>query len=366
MTLRTKKSKNASNATSGPAIRQSQRIPLPHNSAFILGLQTNRHWLHGIRPDKRALSEKSVEEKAFDGERISITFRYIGTFTDRDTHRIWGQGATSKSRLNAGDVSTNNVGEMESMIIAFGKENQQVDFDWDAEYGSGFDVVNTVSSFTQLYLSNDNVANLRVMLSLFERRVPCQVNQRKTPKSPSHNSSPKVLTTIALPGDQDLKFRDIDEDSSEIVGDVAILFYLGKFYPIIPSVNISERQLHQLTARVYSRVTQANELLYLWQDLQGRGSHSLRRPGSVKPVTTEHTTLETFQGELEIWEEYAEENEYVGGDFYAIIDCAFWPVLNEIVEQWDGWSKQTYPDLAAYYAKVKAMPSVQKALSYMI
>ena len=366
MTLRTKKSKNARNATSGPAVRQSQRVPLPHNSVFILGPQTNRHWLHGIRPDKRPLSEKSLEERAFHGERISITLRYIGTFTDKDTLRIWGQGAISKSHFNAGDIATNNTAEMESMIIAFGKENRQVDFDWDAEYGSGFDVVNLVSSITQLFLSNDNVANLRVMLSLFERGVPCEISQRKTPNSSNHNSSSKLDTMLALPGEESLKFRDIDEDSSEIVGDLAILFYLAKFYPILPSEKVSERQLHQLTTRVYSRVTQANELLYLWQELQGRGSHSLRRPGSAKPVTTETTPLESLLGEMEIWEEYAEEAEYVGGDFYSIIDCALWPVLNEIVEQWDGWSEQKYPDLAAYHGKVKAMPSVQKALSYMV
>ena len=118
---------------------------MPHNSVFVLGPRTNARWLHGIRADKRLPGEKSHEEKAFGGERISITFRQIGTFIDEEKRTIWGQGAVSKDRTKAGKISTNNSSEMESMILAFGKENQQVDFDWDAEYGKGFNVVNLTS-----------------------------------------------------------------------------------------------------------------------------------------------------------------------------------------------------------------------------
>ena len=145
MTLRNKRSKD-SKATDGYSIsREVQRVSMPHNSVFVLGPRTNARWLHGIRADKRLPGEKSHEEKAFGGERISITFRQIGTFIDEEKRKIWGQGAVSKDRTKAGKISTNNSSEMESMILAFGKENQQVDFDWDAEYGKGFNVVNLTS-----------------------------------------------------------------------------------------------------------------------------------------------------------------------------------------------------------------------------
>lgn len=370
MTLRKKKSRAAKATEPAVTIRQSQRIPLPHNSIFVLGPQTNSHWLHGIRADKRQLSEKSAEEKAFNGERISITFRHIGTFTDEKTRKIWGQGAVSKYRVTAGKVSTSNSAEMDSMIIAFGKENQQADFDWDAEYGGGFDVVNLVFNITKLHLCSDNIANLRVMLSLFERDVPCEMTRSRPPDASIRKNSLKPKTIFAMSADESPTFRDIDEGSSEITGDLSILFYLGKFYPITPSGEISERQLHRLTAEVFGRMTQANELLFIWQELQGlsmtastRGSHSLRRLNNSGQGVTEIDPLEAFQAELEIWEEYAEETDYIGGDFYAIVDCAFWPVLNEIAEKWEGWSETKYPNLAAYHENVARMTSVQKAVA---
>ncbi|KIW68918.1 hypothetical protein PV04_04830 [Phialophora macrospora] len=125
--------------------RPSQRVPLPHNSLFVLGQATNRHWLHSIRADKRPAFEKTPAELAFDGERISFTFRHIGTFINLVDKTIWGQGATSKTRDGATPLTTGPEAEREGeeMIRAFGQENHRsVDWDWDAWYGKGFDVVN--------------------------------------------------------------------------------------------------------------------------------------------------------------------------------------------------------------------------------
>ena len=125
--------------------RTAQRIPLPHNSLFILGQRTNQIWLHAIRADKRSVSEKTAEELAFNGDRISLTFRHIGTFINPDDRTIWGQGATSKSVEGAGTITDKQQAEKEGerLIRAFGQENHQShDFDWQAHYGAGFDVVN--------------------------------------------------------------------------------------------------------------------------------------------------------------------------------------------------------------------------------
>ncbi|MCJ1282750.1 hypothetical protein MMC26_002075 [Xylographa opegraphella] len=364
MVLRTKRDQHLKNGGAASGGRQIQRIPLPHNSIFVLGPRTNRRWLHAIRPDKRDAREKSEEEKASDGERISITFRNIGTFTDKYNRKIWGQGAVSKYSITAGTVSTNNSTEMDAMIEAFGKENHQSDFNWEAEYGEGFNAVNLVSDVAQVYLCQDRIANLRVLLSVLDRDIRCEVSRTMLPEGRRGASDIELLKK------ERPTFRDNDEGSSEVVGCLAILFYLDKFYPVTPSVSVTSRQLHRLNTQVFSRVTQANEILFLWQELQGslltastQGSHSLRRRHSNTPGKREKSAVAEFEGELEIWEEYAEETDYVGGDLYAIVDCAFWPVLHDIVQHWDGWSEQKFPDLAAYYRKVLGMKSVQQALA---
>lgn len=127
--------------TSEDGQRVTQRIPMPHNSIFILGLNTNVRWLHGIQPDKRAATERSDAEKAYNGMRISLTFRHIGTFLSKDESEIWGQGAKSKSKNMPGEVVSGDKGEADKMIAAFGKENHQWEFDWKGVYGDGFDVL---------------------------------------------------------------------------------------------------------------------------------------------------------------------------------------------------------------------------------
>jgi hypothetical protein len=78
--------------------RQTHRAPLPHNSLLRMGLATNARWLHSIRQDKRLDRDKAPAELAFAGARISLTFRHIATFLDAAQTRIWGQGATRKTR----------------------------------------------------------------------------------------------------------------------------------------------------------------------------------------------------------------------------------------------------------------------------
>jgi len=141
MTLRTKK-----DAKKGAdEIRSLQRIPLPHNSMFVMGLETNMRWLHAIRADKRPEKDKSDAELFANGERISLTFRHIGTFLTQGEDRIYGQGARGKTPEEACPVRYGGS-EAEQLLIAFGDENHSSEFDWDASYGEGSDVLHfTVS-----------------------------------------------------------------------------------------------------------------------------------------------------------------------------------------------------------------------------
>ena len=375
MTLRVKKSaydkEYDKEQERQPTARQAQRIPVPHTSIFILGPGTNRRWLHGIRADKRRPAERSEEEKALGGERISITFRQIGTFTETTLGKIWGQGARSKSRKDAGTISTNSV-EMESMIVAFGKENHQAEFDWDAEYGAGFNVVNLVTNITQLLLCKDEIANLRIKLAILEGKVPCRMIKGSSTAHTNRKTANKPKTIFTLSGSENPVFRDVDDSSSEVVGDLAILFYIGRFYPIMPAGELPAKQIHQLQAVAFTRITQANELLYLWQELCNSSTTaftgkplSLRRQSPVQSDAPDESHLSDFEAALEIWEGYAEATEYIGGgDFYTVIDCTFWPVLNDIRRKWKKWNEGRYAFLAAYYHKVAAKESVKEALAY--
>jgi hypothetical protein len=121
-----------------------QNIKLPHNSLFVLGWKTNHEWQHSIRPDKRSHSEKSPDELAFYGERISLTLRTVATFLNRRTGHIYGQGARYKTideqQENLVDKYEND--EME-MLFAFSAENRQSsEFDWNLNYGRGFNALN--------------------------------------------------------------------------------------------------------------------------------------------------------------------------------------------------------------------------------
>ncbi|TFY55158.1 hypothetical protein EVG20_g9422 [Dentipellis fragilis] len=140
MTLRTKKEKDQHGAP-----RQVQRVALPHNSMFLLGLETNRAWMHSIHTDKRPLQTKSEPERAQDGERISLTFRHIATFLTAGEERIYGQGARAKTKAEAHPV-VNGGEEAERLLAAFGKENHESAFDWEAEYGAGFDVLHLITA----------------------------------------------------------------------------------------------------------------------------------------------------------------------------------------------------------------------------
>ena len=143
MRLRTKRAAATSPSASDTALtgRTTHRVPMPHNSMITMSLPTNAEYLHGINADKRPQVELTEAEKAFGGQRISLTFRNIGTFLNADSTRIWGQGAIGKSKDEAHPVINADAAESERLVRAFGLENQSSNIDWDVIYGDGFDVL---------------------------------------------------------------------------------------------------------------------------------------------------------------------------------------------------------------------------------
>jgi alkylated DNA repair dioxygenase AlkB len=143
MRLRTKRAAATSPSSSDAAAmnRTTYRVPMPHNSMIIMSLPTNAEYLHGINADKRPQVELTEAEKAFSGQRISLTFRHIGTFLNADSTRVWGQGAVGKTKDEANTVINADAAESERLVRAFGLENQSSKIVWDAIYGDGFDVL---------------------------------------------------------------------------------------------------------------------------------------------------------------------------------------------------------------------------------
>lgn len=138
MRLRTKRGA-PTNDSDGARI--TYRVPTPHNSMIVMSLKTNAQFLHGINADKRPKCELVESEKAFDGQRISCTFRQIGTYINQDSSKIWGQGAVGKTRPEAREVINGDVGESERLVRAFGAENAASTIEWEQLYGKGFDVM---------------------------------------------------------------------------------------------------------------------------------------------------------------------------------------------------------------------------------
>ncbi len=115
--------------------RESVKFPMENGSIFSMGLRTNKEFYHGIHQDMRPEKSKSLEELAFDSGRISMTFRNIGTFIDQD-QKICGQGAKKIIGLDYCPKS-----DALKMLKAFSFENHDNKFDWDINYGEGFNSI---------------------------------------------------------------------------------------------------------------------------------------------------------------------------------------------------------------------------------
>ena len=112
---------------------ESKKIKLENGSLFVLGLETNKNFYHGIKQDNRDIKLKERDETNFNCERISLTFRNIATFIDIDK-KITGQGARKGPPLDPMKDTT-------EMVRAFGKENNDKNFNWQDVYGCGFDSI---------------------------------------------------------------------------------------------------------------------------------------------------------------------------------------------------------------------------------
>jgi nicotinamidase-related amidase/alkylated DNA repair dioxygenase AlkB len=328
MTLRTKKSAEESNeahketdqpkdkpapskvtveTSSEPVERNVQKIPMPHNSMFVLGQRTNMRWLHGIRQEKRPDNEKTEEELSYDGERISLTFRHIGTFLSSDQTHIWGQGAVSKMKQFAGDVVHGETPETEQMIRGFGKENHETAFDWDAEYGNGFDIVNfVVSRSAKLSYCASSLTGLRLELLFADRELPFdRVEQANSPcKSHKNKLLHRCFASYA-------KLVDSNDAQTEIEGELAIILYMHLSKAHLDSRMEPDKASPTELAETLNALGQGMALSQL---LQLEASNSLKGLPQKEVVSKICNMLDAGQ-------------PYIAGSEIGMGDLACWPAL---------------------------------------
>ncbi|TLD20777.1 hypothetical protein PspLS_08661 [Pyricularia sp. CBS 133598] len=274
------------------------KAKLPHNSLVKMGLRTNSRWTHAVKQDRRADRDRSAPELAFGGARISLTFRQIGTFLDKDGLLIWGQGATGKNRADAKPVKNGASEEAERMIRAFGVENNTPDFDWDAVYGQGFDVLH-FKTVPRLWGSGDETRDLRVKLMLGSYGVGFAIGG---------DDHEKVVDGEATPA-QEIRFVDNDVDKSDVRGDFAVMLYIESMYG-----KLSVGKTGSLATRL-TRFERAMGLLDKWHATAGGDN-----------------VLKPLEGELAVFDGYMSSGgDYVaGGEAPSLADFALWPVLRDM------------------------------------
>ncbi|KAJ6116566.1 hypothetical protein N7512_006291 [Penicillium capsulatum] len=293
MVLRTKTS--AGETKDGEPCRTTQRVPLAHGSLFVLGEETNMRWLHGLW-----------------GERISLTFRHIGTYIDPKTNNIWGQGAVGKTAETGETVVHGDDGEIERLIRAFGQENRSTEFNWDEVYGKGFNVVNFVTTApAQVVFSGDAVADLRVKLGLGENGVRYETVDHSAMEVEGDSASKQPVY--------------VDSRGHSVTGDLAILKHLiqGPGESTRPGV----------------------------ENL--KGGHHLPWIEDLRVRWREHCTNspDIFDADLDHCEHALEGEHYLGGAVFSIDDCSLWPVLREMAQA-HGEFDARFKGLNQYYHRV--------------
>ncbi|TRX91973.1 hypothetical protein FHL15_007070 [Xylaria flabelliformis] len=348
MTLRTKRRPKGEGEGKGELKRSVQRATLPHNSLFKMGLKTNMRWLHGVRADKRTNKEKSAAELACEGARISLTFRRIATYLDAEETKIWGQGATAKTRDAARPVVNGQTDQAVAMLKAFGRENQDTEFDWDANYGMGFDVLH-IGDAKRLFLSGDPVVDLRIRVMLAEFGV----SYARGSLGGGGGDALKEGEGGGKPSNVPIRFIDNDENKTAVDGQGMIMQYLQKTYGGPPTTNNNEE-------RIRERWTQGLRILDAWRSISSSPALPSENPGGIMKI----------EDLLSPWEKYASEDDFIAGPDISLADFAFWPVLADILSSSSSSSPQRFekeeeskfPHLLTYHDRMCGREGIARLL----
>ncbi|KAK6337540.1 hypothetical protein TWF730_002937 [Orbilia blumenaviensis] len=339
-----------------------QKIPLPHNSMFVLGLPTNQKWMHSIQPDKRLLRDKSAEELAYSGERISLTFRHIGTFLSKDEKKIWGQGATAKTKEEAKNTIVGDEKRAEEMIFAFAAENRMgAGFEWDEWYGKGFDVLHFKEQKRKVRVLKGDPGCIGV-------RIAMEVVGWKDVVIEEVGIEQVKGMEIAggLRGDLPV-LEDVDRDRTVVVGEEAILMFLA--------TAVEEGAKWLLPDPVTRRAEYARCLSGLMEVRRLKAAMEVLAVVSAGSVMVEHPLFEKVHEELKYWDNwYSPKRESVSsetegvGSRVNVVDCSIFPYVKRLrefgfldVKQKDGAGAR-YENLAKFWKRFEKEKSVRAVI----
>ncbi|KAK6500414.1 hypothetical protein TWF481_010758 [Arthrobotrys musiformis] len=306
--------------------RKIQKIPLPHNSMFILGLPTNQKWMHSIQQDKRLLRDKSPEELSHSGERISLTFRHIGTFLSKDEKKIWGQGATAKTKDEARETIVGDEKKAEEMVFAFAAENKMSSaFDWDEWYGPGFDVLHFKPQRRKIRVlrggSDPGCLGVRIAMEVIGWKdiVVEEVDAEQV----------KGMEIAGLKGQLPV-LEDVDRDRTVVAGEEAVLIFLA--------TAVEEGIKWLLPDIITRRAEYARCLSGLMEVRKLKTAMEVLGIVSAGSVIVDHPLFEKIHEELAYWDTwYSPRRESVSSELEAgsrvsIVDCAVYPYLRKLRE----------------------------------
>lgn len=321
-TMRLRSKKESKPSSDEDTQRETQRVAMPHNSLFVLGLKSNEKWLHGIMADKRLESERSDFETAYSGARISLTFRNIATFLDTRETVIWGQGATSKDQRGAADVVNNDEAEAERMIRAFSRENHSNGFNWHESYGDGFDVLHLHEPPEQLpilFAGSSSLETKQIQLALWESKVTHSVLE-----------APDLDKVYAL--HRRPMFRDNDGEATEVNGVSAILHYVDRYHSFCADKPV--------TAASYALLELLSQTPGLVPGSSAMSEPSVSATNALDLSATLYTVCERLKGH---------GGPFIAGKRFSVADCVIWPALDDLIKSWDSSKELPWPELAEYY-----------------
>ncbi|KAF3038397.1 hypothetical protein E8E11_004086 [Didymella keratinophila] len=328
MRLRTKRDPGAKTSSDDEhPQRSTQRVAMPHNSMFVLGLRSNEKWLHGIMPDKRLPAERSALETAYGGARISLTFRHIATFLDAKETVIWGQGATSKDARGAADVVNGDAVEASRVVRAFGAENHSNDFNWDEWYGEGFDVLHLHQPPEQtplLFASTDARETKQIQLALWEAKI-------------NHTLLGAPELDEEFGPEQKVMYRDDDTHFTEVEGAAATLHYLDRYHSFC-----SDRPVTARSYALLETLAQLSQTSFASTAIEASLDGSKELP---------QITVAGFQATLHALSEQLRDHggPFIAGKRFSIADCFAWPILDECMGREESWAESKWPELVEYY-----------------
>ena len=330
--------------------RETQRALLPHNSLCKMGPKTNEEWLHAIRQDKRADRDKTSAELAFQGGRISLTFRHIGTFLSKDEDLIWGQGATNKLQEDAQPVVNGQTSESVEMLRAFGIENQSSIFDWKAYYGKGFDVLH-ISSSPRLFTSGDFSESMNVRFMLAEQGIGYAKGSFSPSSAPAEAKEKSATAKSSGAGSNSSRIRFVDNRNSQaaVEGHIAILLYLDARQRQSQGNNPANSLDH-----LGKQLTLFQKTLELSQKYSCCGRSE-----------TQKLTKEIFRDDLAEWDIHAgaeQDGDFIAGSQLSLPDFVLWPVLYMLSRSIGDDIFDGLKDLQCYYDAVYRKDSVKQIL----